>query len=120
MLCNAILLFTDGFSVVDPKDIEDKNTYKTGIFSIGIGDELDRAKLEMTSLLNYGFVTYFDETDNLSAGIKRVFTQINHPILTNTNIEFGLSQCYDILPQKFPAIYQGESTPYLPAGKTAP
>jgi Ca-activated chloride channel family protein len=106
-LCNSILLFTDGFSAIDPLDIENRNAHKTGIFCIGIGDELDRAKLEMVSLRNYGFVTYFDETDNLIAGINRVFHQINRPVLMNTNFEFGLCDAYDILPQKYPSVYQG-------------
>jgi Ca-activated chloride channel homolog len=106
-LCNSILLFTDGFSVIDPKSIEQQNTQKAGIFSIGIGDNLDRAKLEMTSLLNYGFVTYFGENDNLIAGITRVFSQVNKPVLTQTNTEFGLSNVYDVLPHKIPTIYQG-------------
>jgi len=106
-LCNSILLFTDGFSAIDPIDIENRNPNKAGIFCIGIGDELDRAKLEMLSLRNYGFVTYFDETDNLIVGINRVFHQINRPILMDTNFEFGLCDAYDILPQKFPSVYQG-------------
>ena len=106
-LCNSILLFTDGFSAIDLLDIENRNAHKTGIFGIGIGDELDRAKLEMVSLRNYGFVTYFDETDNLIAGINRVFHQINRPVLMNTNFEFGLCDAYDILPQKYPSVYQG-------------
>ncbi len=106
-LCNSILLFTDGFSAIDPSDLENRNAHKTGIFCIGIGDELDRAKLEMIALRNYGFVTYFDATDNLIAGINRVFHQIDRPVLMNTNFEFGLCDAYDILPQKYPSVYQG-------------
>lgn len=106
-MCNSILLFTDGFSAIDPIDIESRNTNQAGIFCIGIGDELDRAKLEMTSLRNYGFVTYFDATDNLIAGINRVFQQISRPVLMNTNFEFGLCDAYQILPQKYPSVYQG-------------
>jgi Ca-activated chloride channel family protein len=106
-LCNSILMFTDGFSVIDPIDIESRNSHHAGIFCIGIGDELDRAKLEMTSLRNYGFVTYFNDTDNLVAGIKRVFQQVNRPVLMNTNFEFGLCDAYNILPAKYPSVYQG-------------
>ncbi|MDZ7342690.1 MAG: VIT domain-containing protein, partial [candidate division KSB1 bacterium] len=106
-LCNSILLFTDGFSVVDPIDIESRNAFKAGIFCIGIGEDLDRAKLEMVALRNYGFVTYLNETDNLLAGIQRVFRQINQPILMDTRIEFGMSDAYAMLPSKFPSIYRG-------------
>ena len=106
-LCNSILLFTDGFTVIDPINIEKKNVHKAGIFCIGIGENFDRAKLEMVSMRNYGFVTYFKDTDNLLAGIQRVFRQISQPILMDTNIEFGLSDAYGMLPSKYPSIYQG-------------
>jgi len=106
-MSNSILLFTDGFSVVDPLDIESRNINNAGIFCIGIGDDVDRAKLEMVSLRNYGFVTYVDETDNIGAAISRVFHQINLPILLNTNFEFGLCDAYNILPPKCPSLYQG-------------
>ncbi|MCU0644746.1 MAG: VWA domain-containing protein [bacterium] len=104
---NSILLFTDGFSPVDPLNIEKLNVNRAGIFCIGMGEDLNRARLEMISLRNYGFVTYFDETDNLIAGISRVFHQINRPMLINTNFEFGLSEAYGFLPQKYPSVYQG-------------
>ena len=105
--CNSILLFTDGFSPVDPLKIENLNAYRAGIFCIGMGEDLNRARLEMISLRNFGFVTYFNESDNLIAGISRVFHQINRPMLINTNFEFGLSEAYGFLPQKYPSVYQG-------------
>lgn len=106
-LCNSILLFTDGFSVIDPNAVESKNTFNAGIFCVGIGEDLDRAKLELVALRNYGFVTYLNESDNLLAGIQRVFSQINQPVLLDTRFEFGLSEAYAILPAKFPSIYRG-------------
>ncbi len=106
-MCNSILVFTDGFSAIDPIDIEKRNTNLAGIFCIGIGDDLDRAKLEMLSLRNYGFVRYFGVNDNLIAGIQRVFQQINRPVIMNTNFEFGVCEAYQILPQKYPSVYQG-------------
>jgi len=108
-LCNTILVFASGYTPLDPKEIEFRNQHKSGIFTIGIGDDLDRAKLELLSLLNYGFVTYFDEDDNLYAGIKRVFSQINRPILKDTRMEFGRSDLYDTFPIKTPTIYQGSN-----------
>jgi len=104
---NTIMLFTDGFSLVDPKEIESINNNNTGIISIAIGDEVDRARLEMTSRLNYGFVKYIDETAPISREIQRVFRQINKPILMNPNIEFGRTGIYETLPRKLPSIYSG-------------
>ncbi|MBN1352229.1 VWA domain-containing protein [candidate division KSB1 bacterium] len=107
LLCNSILAFASGFTPLDPRIVESFNQFKAGIFTIGLGDDVDRAKLETVSLLNYGFTTYFDEGDNLYNGIIRVFTQINRPVLKDTRMEFGRSDLHDLFPIKVPTIYQG-------------
>ncbi len=104
---NAILVFTNGRSPLDPQDIETLNSFKTGIFPIGIGDDLDRSKLEMTAQLNYGFVTYIDEGDNLSEKMVRVFNLISQPILKDVALEYGRADLTSILPEKLPSTYAG-------------
>lgn len=104
---NAILVFTSGYSPLDPRQIEALNTYKTGIFPIGIGDELDRARLEMTAALNYGFVTYIDANDNLNEKMFQVFQQISQPILTDVGFEYGRADLSQIMPQKIRSTYAG-------------
>jgi Ca-activated chloride channel homolog len=106
---NAILLFTDGRSVLDPKDIESSNKFNTGIFPIGIGTNLDRSKLEMIAALNYGFVTYISLTDNLSDKMLRVFNQISQPILKNVGFEYGKASVSNVVPQKALSTYAGSS-----------
>jgi hypothetical protein len=104
---NSILVFTDGRSPIDPRKIESLNTHKAGIFPIGIGEDLDRARLEMTAALNYGFVTYFDENAGLTAGMVRVFSQISQPILKDVAMEYGRADLYNLLPAKIPTTYAG-------------
>jgi Ca-activated chloride channel homolog len=106
-LSNNILVFTNGRSPLDPKEIESLNNYKAGIFPVGIGEDIDRAKLEMTAALNYGFVTYLSEEDNISEKILRVFNLINQPVLTKVAMEFGRADLYSILPAKLPSTYAG-------------
>ncbi len=104
---NSMIVFTDGRSVVDPKEIESLNTYKAGIFPIGIGDNLDRARLEMIAALNYGFVTYLDPLDNLSDEMIRVFDQISQPLLKNVAFEYGGAGVSQVIPGKLPSTYAG-------------
>ncbi|RPH97767.1 MAG: VWA domain-containing protein, partial [Calditrichaeota bacterium] len=104
---NSILVFTDGRSPLDPYRIESFNRYKTGIFPVGIGSDIDRARLEMTAALNYGFVTYFDETSNINAGILRLATKISRPLLKDVTMEFGRVDLHDLLPTKVPALFAG-------------
>lgn len=104
---NSIIAFTDGKSPIDPIEVSQSNIYETGIFPIGIGEDIDRYRLEMTASYNYGFATYFDEDDNLREGILRVFEKINQPVLKNVDLDFNKSDIYNITPQKYPAIYAG-------------
>jgi Ca-activated chloride channel family protein len=104
---NAILAFTDGKSPIDPVGVSQSNLYQTGIFPIGIGEEVDRYRLDMTAAFNYGFTTYFDEDDNLRDGIYRVFEKINQPILKNVDLEFNKPDVHHIIPQLYPTVHAG-------------
>ena len=104
---NSILVFTDGRSPLDPRQISGNNAYQTGIFCIGIGDNVDRQKLEMTSALNYGFVTYFNEDDNLKDGMVEVFDKISQPILKSTQLYFDKEDISQVIPQKYPTTFAG-------------
>ncbi len=85
---NAIIAFTDGRSPLDPYYINQRNTQNVGIFFIGIGNEIDRSKLEMTSLLNYGFVKYFNEENYDKREVVKVFEKISRPLIKNSNLDF--------------------------------
>ncbi len=104
---NSIVLFSDGYSPIDPRGISSKNNHKAGIFPIGIGDDLARYRLEMTAGLNYGFVTYFDNDHNIEEGVIRVLNKITRPIMKDVAMEFGRADLYDMLPNTYPSAYAG-------------
>jgi len=103
---NTILLFDDGFSAADPQIVEQLNSFRAGIFPVGIGDQLFRPRLEIMAALNYGFVTYIDDEDPREE-IVRLFKKLSQPVLTNTAIEYGKPDLSEILPRKVPTIYAG-------------
>jgi len=107
LFSNSILIFSDGYSPVNPKAIESQNVNTAGIFPIAIGDQIDYARLEMTAALNFGFVTYIDQEDNLSEQMHRVFEQISQPILKNVGMEFGQADVSQVIPKKSPSTYAG-------------
>jgi hypothetical protein len=107
---NCILVFTDGYSTIDPREIESLNQHKAGIFPVGIGEEISRVRLEMTASLNYGFVTYFEEWDEtLATGMEQLFRKIGSPILKDVAVEFGRAGMSEVLPTKIPATFAGSS-----------
>jgi Ca-activated chloride channel family protein len=112
---NAIVIFTDGFSYMDPVEIGTTNTNKTGIFPVAIGDNFNFARLEMLAAYNYGFVTYIDLDDNMNLKMSNLMGQITQPILKDVTMEYGKVDLSDILPQKIPSTYAG--TYFLMTGR---
>lgn len=102
---SSILVFTDGKGYLDPYDVENYNTNKTGIFFIAFTDKVDRHRMETTAQLNYGSVTYLNENSVLSSEMLKIFKKINRPLIKDVNISFSAGNVYDLYPSKFPAIY---------------
>lgn len=103
---NAILAFSDGYSVIDPLEISELNQHNTGIFIAGIGYDLDKKRLEMTANYNHGFVTYLQD-DNIKQGIQKIFGKIYQPLLKNIAIDYKKDDIYALLPVTLPAVYAG-------------
>jgi len=103
----SIIAFTDGKSPLDPIELAEENTSRIGIFPIAIGDNVDRSRLEMTAALNYGFVTYLDDEDNLKTEILKVFEKIAQPVLMNTELTIEKADVYALIPQRFPTTFAG-------------
>jgi len=107
-LNNAIVMFIGGRSLVDPLAIFEKNSHKTGIFPIGLGENLSYAQLEMTAAENYGFVTYIDDNDNLYNKVDQLWGRINRPVLKDIMMEYGGSTTLtNMNPTKIPSYYSG-------------
>ncbi|MCB0283901.1 MAG: T9SS type A sorting domain-containing protein [Calditrichaeota bacterium] len=104
---NAILIFGDGNSPVDPRQVETANIHKCGIFPLAIGDNANRARLELLADLNYGFTTYIADDDNLKEKVNNVFEQVSQPVLSNVAMEYGRADLSHLIPSKTPTTYAG-------------
>ncbi|MGE5351205.1 MAG: VIT domain-containing protein [Acidobacteriota bacterium] len=105
----SLLIFTESGSNLNPQELEKLNTNKTGIFPIGLGDGISRARLEMTAALNYGFVAYIGSNDNAEEKMLRVFNQISQPILKDVAFEYGKVDISQMVPIKIPVTFAGSS-----------
>lgn len=103
----SYLVFTDGKGAVDPYAIEQINENKTGLFLIAMGNDYDRARLETLASLNYGFVSYIDQEENISEQLVNVFHKLSKPMLKEVEIDIMDPLIHDMYPSKFPAIYGG-------------
>jgi Ca-activated chloride channel family protein len=105
---NSIVALTDGFSSCTPEQIV--NPRHAGIFTVGIGSDLSRERLELISYANGGFATFLSEKDTIASDIVSIFNQIRNPIMQNITIICEGSGAGQLIPQteKF-AFYQGAS-----------
>ena len=104
---NIIVVFTGGYSQVDPKNIAKNNKYKTGIFPVALGDDISYAQLEMTATQNYGYVTYINQNDNLKDKINTLYNKLSRPILKDIKMEYGNINLTDKMPPTVPSYYAG-------------
>lgn len=104
---NSIMAFTVEKTLIKPREIQELNIYKTGIFPVGLGDDPDRFRLEMLAALNYGFVTYIDDDDNIGDKINRLFNQISQPVLKEVVMEYGSANPNQLIPEKASTTYAG-------------
>ena len=109
---NAIIAFSDGRAPLDPVELATSNTHNIAIFPVAIGDDISRARLDMTARLNLGFVTYLDEESALVEDIRRVFQIVNRPLFNNVNVDFAKNDVHDIFPETYPSTYAGSYSLY--------
>lgn len=113
---NEILLFTDGFTACTPEDI--KNTKHVGIFPIGLGEDVSRARLEAMAFANNGFATFFKDDDAIAQRAVSVFASISSPIVKSASLAWEGAGVCDVLPAvNNYAFYQGLG--YCLSGKYA-
>lgn len=104
---NSVIVFTDGRATLNPRSIRTNNLQHTGIFPVGIGENIDRSKLEMLAELNYGFVTYIKEDDNIKEKLVKVLNVINNPLIKSTVVDFGNSDISNVIPNDYRTIFAG-------------
>ena len=86
-----------------------------GIFPVGLGDDLDRSRLELTAARNHGFVTYLEPHQNIREALLRVFDRVSQPVLKNPVLDFGRGDVSRVFPGALPAVYAG--TAFMVTGR---
>lgn len=88
-----IFLFTDGFSAFKPEEILNPDSVQ--IFCLGLGRDLNRARLEALAESNHGLAAYFREEDDIQGLAASLFASAGRPLLASTSLvsaESGITQ----------------------------
>ena len=115
---NIILLFSDGKAAIDPKQIRTNNVMKAAILPVSVNTTPGRQRLEMLSFMNYGFPTFFDNTDPVIPEVGLFFDGISYPVWRDVRYEMG-SNVNSLLPAALPTLFKG-SRLYLTGRFIAP
>ena len=109
-----IVFFTDGQPTVDERDpakivknVIDKNTAGTRIFTFGVGDDVNAAMLDQLADRTRAISTYVRPAEDIEAKATSLCSKISYPVMTNvrlttTNVKFN-----EVYPQQLPDLFHG-------------
>jgi len=109
-----IVFFTDGQPTVDERDpakivknVVEKNSASTRIFTFGVGDDVNAAMLDQLADTTRAISTYVRPAEDIEAKASSLCSKISHPVLTNvklttTNVKFN-----EVYPQQLPDLFHG-------------
>lgn len=114
-LHNIIIGIAAGYSAVDPDVIADENISGANIIMIGLGDNVDRSRLEMIAGQNNGFARFLPFTVAMGPEMARIFRSLALPLMRDVGMEYPDVNVYGVRPDPVPPLFAGMHT--LTAGR---
>ncbi|MBN1351170.1 VWA domain-containing protein [candidate division KSB1 bacterium] len=109
-----IVLFTDGEPTAGITDyatilenVQTKNGDDVSIFTVGIGEAVDKTLLSMISDQNKGYAFFISSDDSLSSQLTDLYPRIIVPALTDLNVNYGAIQTFDMYPIRISNMVKG-------------
>jgi Ca-activated chloride channel family protein len=111
----TIVFFTDGEPTIGEtnpevilKNVAQRNTANTRIFTFGVGDDVNAALLDRLAQQSRGFTTYVRPAEDIEVKVSGLYEKISHPVLTNLKLTCGdkvtLKEMY---PTQLPDLFHG-------------
>ncbi|OGJ89734.1 MAG: hypothetical protein A2268_07055 [Candidatus Raymondbacteria bacterium RifOxyA12_full_50_37] len=95
-----VVVCTDGFSPCTPDDIV--NTANASIFTLGLGQDVSRARLEAIACRNNGFAAFIGENEPVAQSIIALFDAVKHPTINSFMLDFAGAIVRELLPDASP------------------
>src|SRR5262249_57323303 len=101
------------------KNVADKNTAATRIFTFGVGDDVNAVLLDQIAEKTRSVSTYVRETEDIEAKVSGLYSKISHPVLTNLKLTVGEGVTVsEIYPPQLPDLFHGGQIVVLGRYKT--
>jgi Ca-activated chloride channel family protein len=112
----TVVFFTDGQPTIGEtnpdkilKNVGDRNTASTRIFTFGVGDDVNATMLDQLAEQTRAVCTYVRPAEDISAKVAGLYGKISHPVLANlkltTTNDVRLSEVY---PPQLPDLFHGQ------------
>jgi Ca-activated chloride channel family protein len=111
----TVVFFTDGQPTVDVtnpdkivKNVQEKNTGNTRIFTFGVGDDVNAAMLDQLAETTRAVSTYVREAEDIETKVAGLYGKISNPVLTDLKLTSTANvQIHEIYPPKLPDLFAG-------------
>jgi hypothetical protein len=105
-LNKAMIVFSDGMSLIYPDLVKGWNSAGVAIFPVAISLNPGIARLETMAYQSFGFPMFLKPTDPVVSNVRWLFDQVSTPIIKDTRMEMG-PNAFDLFPRDLHTVYAG-------------
>jgi Ca-activated chloride channel homolog len=117
----TVVFFTDGQPTLGEmkpekilKEIGEKNTKNTRIFTFGVGDDVNAAFLDQLADNTKAVSTYVRPAEDIETKVSSLYGKISHPVLTNVKLTSSENvSLFEIYPIQMPDLFYGSQLAVL-------
>lgn len=109
-----LIFLTDGLPTegVQDRDSILRNVAATApasvrLFAFGVGYDVDTLLLDSLAQAHHGSTTYVTPKQAIDEAVSSLYARVNHPVLTDLELDFGEVPVYDLHPDPLPDLFQG-------------
>jgi Ca-activated chloride channel homolog len=110
-----IVFFTDGMPTVGEtkwekivKNVGEKNTGNTRIFTFGVGDDVNATFLDTLAEQTRAISTYVRPAEDIEAKVSALYSKISNPVLSNLKLKVGSDiSLNEVYPPELPDLFHG-------------
>lgn len=111
----TVVFFTDGQPTIGEmkpekivKNVSDKNSKNTRIFTFGVGDDVNTALLDQLSDNTKALSTYVRPAEDIETKVTSLYGKISHPVLANVRLTTSENiKVHEIYPPSLPDLFYG-------------
>ncbi|HYJ79664.1 MAG TPA: VIT and VWA domain-containing protein [Longimicrobiaceae bacterium] len=109
-----LVFLTDGLPTVGETNVEGimanvRRARREGLrlFSFGVGYDVNTRLLDRVAAENGGVADYVDPREDLEVKVSNFFDKVNHPVLTNLQLDLGPVRSDLTYPRTLPDLFKG-------------